>query len=98
MRIVLASIPAFALMLCAGSGFAQAQPQEVSQPGSYPATTGPGISGTEAETRIICRPFSHEGMVIWDKHNCHTLREWEIIRYRNGQAVDEVQRRALTAN
>jgi hypothetical protein len=98
MRIVLASLPAFALMLGAGSAFVQAQPQEISQPGSNPATTGPGISGAEAGNRIVCRPFSHEGMVIWDKHNCHTLREWEIIRYRNGQAVDEVQRRALTAN
>ena len=98
MRIVLASIPAFALMLSAGSAFVQAQPREVSQSGSNPATTGAGISDAEAGKRIICRPFSHEGMVIWDKHNCHTLREWEIIRYRNGQAVDAVQRRALTMN
>src|ERR1051325_2054845 len=96
MRIELASIPVFALMLCAGSSFAQAQPQELSQPGSHPATTGPGISDCDAGKRIICRPFSHEGMLIWDKHNCHTLREWEIIRNRNGLAVDEIQRRALT--
>jgi hypothetical protein len=96
MRIVPASLAAFALMLCGGSAFAQ--PQELSQPGSSPATTGPGISDAEAGKRIVCRPFSHEGMVIWDKHNCHTLREWEIIRYRNQEAVDAVQRRALTAN
>jgi len=98
MRIVLASIPAFALMLCAGSAFAQVQPQEISQPGNNPATTGPGTSDAEAGQRIICRPFSHEAMVIWDKHNCHTQREWDVIRYRNRQAVDAVQRRALTMN
>ena len=98
MRIVPASIVAFALMLCAASAFAQAQPQELSQPGSNPATTGPGISNTEAGKRIICRPFAHEAMVIWDKRNCHTQREWDVIRYRIRQAVEAIQRRALTMN
>jgi hypothetical protein len=98
MRIVLAFIPAFALMLGVSGAFAQAQPQEVSQPTSSPATTDPGTSLTDAEKRIICRPFSHEAMVIWDKRNCHTLEEWDAIRYLNRQAVEAVQRRALTMN
>ena len=97
MRIVFASTAALAVMLGAGSAFAQAQPQEMSQPTTNPETTGPDSNAATAN-QLICRPVVHEGMVIRSQQNCHTQREWDEIRYRNQTTLNNAQLRGLTSS
>jgi hypothetical protein len=97
MRIVLVSATALALVLGAGNAFAQAQPQEMSQPTTTSATTGPGNSSDPAG-KLICRPVVYEGMVMAGKQDCHTQKEWDVIRYRNQQTVNSAQMRGLTSS
>jgi hypothetical protein len=97
MRIVLASAAALALMMGAGSAFAQAQPQELSQPTTNPDTTG-SSSSADTANKLICRPVFHEGILIRSKQNCHTQREWDEIRYRNQSTLNNAQLRGLTSS
>ncbi len=98
MRVLFASTAALALMLGAGSAFAQAQPQEMSQPTTNPETTGPGSNAAATTNQLICRPVVHEGMVIRSQQNCHTQREWDEIRYRNQATLNNAQLRGLTSS
>jgi len=96
MRFVLTSTAALALMLCASNAFAQAQPQELSQPTTNAATTGPGSTDTSGQ--LICRPVVYQGMVVSGRKDCHTQREWDQIRYKNQQTVNQTQLRGLTSS
>ena len=93
MRIVFVSTAALAVALCASNALAQAQPQELSQPTTTSATTGPG---TNPAGQLICRPVVYEGMVVQNKQDCHTQREWDSIRQRHRQQVDQLQLNNLT--
>lgn len=97
MRIVLVSATAFALSLGATSAFAQAQPQELSQPTTQPATTTTSsASSGNAGNQMICRSMYHNGSLIPER-TCRTRREWETIRYQNQQTVNQTQMRGLTS-
>jgi hypothetical protein len=97
MRILLASTATLALMLGASSAFAQAQPQEISQPTTNPATTD-SSSSADTANKLICRPVFHEGILIRAQQNCHTQREWDEIRYRNQTTLNNAQMRGLTSS
>ena len=97
MRNMLASATALALMMGASSAFAQAQPQELSQPTTNPDTTG-SDNNVGTANKLICRPVFHEGILIPSKRNCHTQREWDEIRYRNQSTLNNAQMRGLTSS
>ena len=97
MRNVIASTAFLALTLSASSAFAQAQPQELSQPTTNPDTTG-SSSSADTASKLICRPVFHEGILIPSKRNCHTQREWDEIRYRNQSTLNNAQMRGLTSS
>jgi len=87
-------VPACTLGLClvSASAFAQSQPQEISQPTTTPATTG-SPSGTP-NAQLVCRPVVHQGMVM-TRQDCRTKAEWDAMRFRHQQELNEVQMRAL---
>jgi hypothetical protein len=87
-------VPAYALGFCLASApaFAQSQPQEISQPTTTPASTS-SPSGTPSK-QIICRPVVHQGMVMATQ-DCRTQAEWDAMRFRHQQELNEVQMRAL---
>jgi hypothetical protein len=95
MRIVLAS--AVGLVLCGttGAAFAQAQPQEISQPTTQPAGTSSASSG-DAGNQVICRSESGHGSLI-PTRTCHTQREWESMRLQGQRTTNDSQMRGLTS-
>jgi len=95
MRVVLASAAVLVVSFTTSAAFAQAQPQEMSQPTTTPDTTG--TSSASAGSKVICRPMYHNGSVI-RTNACHTQREWEALRLRNQQEVNQSQMRGLLSS
>jgi hypothetical protein len=93
MRNVLASTTAL-LLLGTGAAFAQAQPQGLSQPTTTPASTS--TPADAASGQKICKMMYHNGSLVRTQ-TCHTKAEWEAVRQRNRQEVEQQQMRGLTS-
>lgn len=44
---------------------------------------------------IICKPITHEGMLMRSKQNCNTKTEWERIRLYTQQQVYDYQMKSM---
>jgi hypothetical protein len=95
MRMVFALSTGVALCLAVGAAFAQSQPQEISQPTANPATTS-SPPGTPAN-QVICRPVVRLGSLI-QSQDCRTKAEWDTVRFRNQQELNQIQTRSLTTS
>lgn len=93
MRMIIPAVSFAAFVFAPAAAFAQSQPQEISQPTTNPATTS-SPSGTP-DNQVICRPVVRLGSLIQSK-DCRTKAEWDAVRFRNQQELNQVQTRGLT--
>src|SRR5690348_14087227 len=93
MRTMLVPVATLTLALASTFALAQSQPQEISQPTTNPATTS-SPPGTP-DNQVICRPVVRLGSLIQSK-DCRTKAEWDAVRFRNQQELNQVQTRGLT--
>jgi hypothetical protein len=93
MRMMIMPAAALALVFAPATAFAQSQPQEISQPTTNPTTTS-SPPGTP-DNQVICRPVVRLGSLIQSK-DCRTKAEWDAVRFRNQQELNQVQTRGLT--
>jgi hypothetical protein len=97
MRMIAASATGLALCLAASAAFAQAQPQEISQPTTQPASTSTAsASSGDAGNQVICRSEVVHGSLI-PTRTCHTQREWESMRLQSQRTTNDSQMRGLTS-
>ena len=97
MRLILASASALTLCLGVSAAFAQAQPQEISQPFTQPTTTATtSASSGDAGNQVICRSEVGHGSLI-PTRTCHTQREWESMRLQGQRTTNDSQMRGLTS-
>ncbi|HET7333760.1 MAG TPA: hypothetical protein VFI93_01485 [Rhizomicrobium sp.] len=45
--------------------------------------------------KIVCKPITHEGMLVRTKQNCNTVDEWKRIREYTQQQLSDYQMKSM---
>jgi len=92
MRMMILSAYALAFCSVSAPAFAQSRPQEISQLTTTSASAS--LPSGTPNKQIICRPVVRQEMVMATQ-DCRTQAEWDAMRFRHQQELNEVQMRAL---
>lgn len=78
-------------LLAATTAFAQ-QSSPTAQPSAAP--TQQTASSADPDSKITCRPLTHEGGIVL-KNACLTQRQWDEVRRDTQQALYQYQQQSL---
>lgn len=48
-----------------------------------------------SEDQLVCKPITHEGMLLRRSQECHTKSQWQQIRQETKQDVSNFQMKSL---
>ncbi len=48
-----------------------------------------------SEDQLVCKPITHEGMLLRRSQECHTKSEWQQIRQETQQNISNFQMKSL---